>query len=87
MSPYEPQSNAVIGNRFSSRRGNLVDIDPLHQFDQYDRTNLGRIDLSSATVTEFPLTLNGDFGTSAIINGPDNRLWLGGNQTIYAPDY
>lgn len=56
-------------------------------FSEYDRTNLGRIDLATGTVTEFPLTLNGDSGTSAIINGPDNRLWLGGYQTIYALNY
>jgi streptogramin lyase len=57
-------------------------------FTEYSKANVGRVTLSNGIITEFPLTLSGgDTGTDGIVNGADNRLWIGGHSTIYALTY
>jgi virginiamycin B lyase len=48
---------------------------------------VGKIDTATAKVTVHYLPLTGDRGTTAIVNGPDDRLYLAGTGTIYAVSY
>jgi streptogramin lyase len=48
---------------------------------------VGKITLATQKVTLDYLPMTGDQGANAIVNGPDGRLWLGANQTIYAVSY
>jgi streptogramin lyase len=48
---------------------------------------VGRIALATGKVTFQYLPFTRDSGTNAIVNGPDNRLYLGGAATIYAVSY
>jgi virginiamycin B lyase len=48
---------------------------------------VGKITLSTGKVTFHYLPLTGNVGTNSIVNGPDDRLWLGGASTIYAVSY
>jgi virginiamycin B lyase len=53
-------------------------------FTEYGATNLGKITLATQAVTEYPLGL---MDGSAIVNGPDNNLWVGQRQTIAKISY
>ncbi|HVA33089.1 MAG TPA: hypothetical protein VNG31_03005 [Candidatus Baltobacteraceae bacterium] len=53
----------------------------------YSRPAVVKYVISKGKMKLMHLPLSNDHGTSAIINGPDNRLWLGGRQTIYAVSY
>lgn len=48
---------------------------------------VGTIALATGKVTFQYLPLTRDSGSNVIINGPDNRLYLGGSSTIYAVSY
>jgi virginiamycin B lyase len=48
---------------------------------------VGKITLATSKVTFSYLPMTNDQGTNAILEGPDERLWLGANETIYAVSY
>lgn len=54
-------------------------------FTEYDGTDIGKITTASGSVTQFAPGIGTDGG--AIVNGPDNLLWVGTSQTIYALTY
>lgn len=67
--------NAAIG-----KDGNVY-------FCEYNRTYLGKIVISSGTVSDAPIPGISSDTLSAIVNGPDDRLYIGGKQSIYALSY
>jgi streptogramin lyase len=48
---------------------------------------VGKVTLATQKITLNYLPMTDDQGANAIVNGPDGRLWLGANQTIYAVSY
>jgi streptogramin lyase len=56
-------------------------------FGMADLQAVGTITLATGKVTYQYLPLTRDTGSNVIINGPDNRLYLGGSSTIYAVSY
>jgi streptogramin lyase len=48
---------------------------------------VGKIVLATGKVSYHYLPLTSDMGTNAIVNGPDDRLYLSGGYTIYAVSY
>jgi streptogramin lyase len=56
-------------------------------FSLVDLQAVGSIVLSTGKVSYHFLPLVGVTGTSAIVSGPDGRLWLGGTDAIYAVSY
>ena len=57
-------------------------------FTEFDTGNIGRVIISSPPFpTKITETALGITDGSAIVNGPDNNLWVGGLQTIYQLTY
>ena len=54
-------------------------------FTEYSGGKLGRITVSTQTVSEFALGFV--YGSSAVIAGPDGHLWVGANDHIYTIAY
>jgi len=49
-------------------------------FSEFGESNIGRVSVPSGAVSQIPLDVAHG---SAIVNGPDGNLWVGGIQTIY----
>lgn len=54
-------------------------------FTEYYGTDIGKITTASGSVMQFAPGIGMEGG--AIVNGPDNRLWVGTEQTIYVLTY
>lgn len=53
-------------------------------FSQYATGMIGKVTVSSGTVSEWTL---GIVNGGGIVNGPDNNLWVGGQQAVYKISY
>jgi virginiamycin B lyase len=75
LPPFTYPNNLAVG-----KDGNVY-------FSMQHLQAVGKIDTATAKVSIHYLPFTGDNGTTAIVNGPDNRLYLAGTATIYAVSY
>ncbi len=74
IAPHSYPNRITVG-----KDGNLY-------FTEYSTAKLGKVTIATQSVSQTSPGL-GAHGDSAITNGPDGRLWIGGTQTIWALTY